>query len=400
MRVVSLEADLQRLRAQQETTPQIEHIPMAESQVQPKSPPEPEPEPPNQLGLEDGVNTGCFRILRHMRPHKVRQLLLDHDHFEHMQSEVRRLHDQLVRERLRKKGLADPGQAVISKDAPAFPKAIFEATATSSIAIVDVGAQDLVSEEHIYAPLQCAGATSVVGFEPLQDTGSALRRVDPNVVMLNHFVGSGGPAIFHVTQFDPASSLFKPNMELLSQFVALPGMYKIVSTNKVSTTGLDDVLEISDCDYLKIDVQGGELDVLKGARRLLENVITIHCEVEFAQVYQDQPLFAEIDTLLRSIGFELIDFINAGYNRYQALPGHSASGSRLLWAEAIYFKSPHLLAKQSAVKLLKAAYIAHVNHAMYDLAAHFLAEHDKATGASTLSRYSADYTGWVDRSFS
>jgi len=72
----------------------------------------------------------------------------------------------------------------------------------------------------------------------------------------------------------------------------------------------------------------------------------------------------------------------------------------LLWAEAIYFKSPHVLAKQSAEKLLKAAYIAHVNHAMYDLAAHFLAEHDKATGASTLSYYSADYAGWVNRTFS
>ncbi len=392
MRVASLEANL-RTPTQQGGSPQVGHIePMAKH--------EPQLVPPNQLGLEGGVNTGWFRILRHMLPRKVRQLLLEHDHFEQMQSEVCRLHDQLVHERLREKGLADAGQAVVNKDAPEFPKAIFEATATSKIAIVDVGAQVLVSEEHAYAPLQRAGVTSVVGFEPLPDSGSTPRRVDPSVVMLNHFVGAGGPAIFHVTQFDPASSLFKPNMELLSQFVALPIMCETVSTNEVQTTRLDDISEIGDCDYLKIDVQGGELDVLKGAQCLLENVIAVHCEVEFAPVYQDQPLFAEIDTLLRSIGFELIDLINAGYNRYQALPGHAASGSRLLWAEAIYFKSPHVLAKQSAEKLLKAAYIAHVNHAMYDLAAHFLAEHDKATGASMLSHYSADYAGWVNRTFS
>ena len=37
--------------------------------------------------------------------------------------------------------------------------------------------------------------------------------------------------------------------------------------------------------------------MLKGAQRLLENVIAIHCEVEFAPVYQDQPLFSETRTL-------------------------------------------------------------------------------------------------------
>lgn len=394
MRVANLEADVQA-QTQQGPTPQMEHTkcmvkPMLES----------ESHSSDQLGFEGGSKTSWFRVLRHMLPHKVRRLLLEHDRYERMKSEVGRLRDQLICERLREKGLADPGQTVFSKDAPEFPKVIFEATATSKIVIVDVGAQDLVSEEHMYAPLQRAGATYVVGFEPLPDSGSTPRRTDPSVVMLNHFVGDGGPAIFHVTQFDPASSLFKPNMEFLSQFVALPSMCKAVSSYEVQTTRLDDLFEIGDCDFLKIDVQGGELDVLKGAQRLLENVIVIHCEMEFAPVYQDQPLFAEVDTFLRSIGFELIDIVNAGYNRYQALPGDAASGSRLLWAEALYCKSPHLLAKLGAEKLLKAAYIAHVNHAMYDLAAHFLAEHDKVTGTSTLSQYSADYARWVDRSFS
>jgi FkbM family methyltransferase len=385
MRVAHLESGLQN-PIEQGLSPHVDIESMIKQQ--PKPPP---------LDQEGGLNIGWFRILRHMLPHKVRRLLVEHDHFERMQSEVSRLHDKLIRERLRKKGLADPGEAVVSKDAPEFPKTIFEATANSKIMIVDVGAQDLVSEEHVYTPLQRAGATSVVGFEPLPGLGSTPRRVDPSVVMLNHFVGAGGQATFHVTQFDPASSLFKPNMELLSQFVNLPPMYETVSTNEVQTTRLDDVTEIGECDYLKIDVQGGELDVLKGAQRLLENAIAIHCEVEFAPVYQDQPLFAEIDMLLQSLGFELIDLVNAGYNRYQALPGDFASGSRLLWAEALYFKTPHLLAKLGAEKLLKAAYFAHVNHAMYDLAARFLSEYDKLKKGSMLSIYSAEMTQWKKR---
>jgi FkbM family methyltransferase len=472
----------------------LEHI---ESKSEPQTPPDLVSQASDCVDMEGGSKTSWTRILRHSLPHKVRQLLLEHDRFEQTSSEanliraqliyerarsdqmaseiaflrgqlaqhdhldkisselaslraqliqndrldqisleVARLHDrlvkddhfdrmsseltglrdqlvhergrfdqevyslreQLIRERTRVKGIAEPGQASISKDVPKFPKLIFEAAAASKIAIVDVGAQDLVSEEHMYAPLQRAGATSVIGFEPLPDMG-ATRRIDPNVVMLNYFVGSGGPATFHVTEFDPASSLLEPNSEFLSQFVSLPVMCRTVSTDEVQTTRLDDVPEVGECDYLKIDVQGGELDVLKGAQRLLENVIAVHCEVEFAPLYRGQPLFAEIDMRLRSIGFELIDLTNAGYNRYQALPGYAGTGSRLLWAEAIYFKSPHLLAKQAAEKLLKAAYIAHVNHSMYDLAARFLAEFDKETKASTLSCYSAAHAEWAARAF-
>ncbi|QBR71734.1 hypothetical protein CU048_11110 [Beijerinckiaceae bacterium] len=387
LRVANLEAEL-RTQAQQAANPPGER---GESMAGIES------ELPNPLTSRPGSD--WFRILRHMLPYKVRRLLFEHDRREQIQSEVRGLRDQLVRERLRENGLVAAGQAVLAQDTPAFPKAVFEPTETSKIAIVDVGAQDLVSEEHMYTPLQRAGATSVVGFEPLPDTGSVPRRRDPNVAMLNHFVGAGGPAVFHVTRFDPASSLFKPNMELVSQFMSLPDMYETVSTQEVQTIRLDDVREIGDCDYLKIDVQGGELDVLKGATRLLDKIIAIHCEVEFAPVYRNQPLFAEIDTFLRSAGFDLIDLVNAGYNRYWALPGFATSGSRLLWAEAIYFKSPPALAKQGAEKLLKAAYIAHVNHAMYDVAAHYLAEHDKLTGASTLPQYSAEYTGWIERTF-
>jgi FkbM family methyltransferase len=61
-------------------------------------------------------------------------------------------------------------------------------------------------------------------------------------------------------------------MEFLSQFMALPIMCDVVSTQGVQTTRLS---EIGECDYLKIDVQGGELDVLKGAQRLLESIIAI-----------------------------------------------------------------------------------------------------------------------------
>jgi FkbM family methyltransferase len=342
---------------------------------------------------------GWLRILRHMLPYKVRQLLSEHDELEGMHGDVsqRRYAPIGSRQVELRNRIRAHGEIVADTDIPAFPAMIFRADAANRITIIDVGAQDLVSESHIYAPLQAAGATKIIGFEPLPDKDAAPRRADPSVEMLEHFVGSGGVATFHVTEFDPASSLFEPNQEFLSQFVFLSSMCRTVSSFAVKTTRLDDVSEITDCDYLKIDVQGGELDVLAGAQGLLKKAIVVHCEVEFGPVYKDQPLFADIDCFLRSEGFELIDLVNAGYNRYKALPGTAQTGSRLLWAEAIYFKSPSEMTQYNKTNLLKAAYIAHVNYCMFDLAAHYLDAFDSLVGSSLHRSYLAglsSFSGW------
>lgn len=341
--------------------------------------------------LPEPSDSSWSRVLRHMLPHKVRCLLSDHDALERVQHENVQLRQALAARRqaeLRRRIRAH-GEEIASGDLPRFPATIYTSEPGHEITIVDVGAQDLVSEGHVYAPLQAAGATTVIGFEPLPDNESAPRRADPDVKLLDCFVGSGEAATFHVTQFDPASSLLEPNSRFLSQFVALPDMCKTTSSFEVRTTRLDDVPEITACDYLKIDVQGGELDVLKGAQRLLQHTITVHCEVEFGPVYKDQPLFAEIDVFLRQHGFELLDLVNAGYNRYNAFPAAPDTGSRLLWAEAIYFKTSDELSMGNASDLLKAAYIAHVNYGMLDLAAHFLARYDEAAGSSLLPVYLA-----------
>lgn len=64
---------------------------------------------------------------------------------------------------------------------------------------------------------------------------------------------------------------------------------------------------------LKVDVQGGEMSVLKGAQNCLENFEIIILEVSFFEQYYNQPLFADYVTYLNSRGYVIIDFIQAGY---------------------------------------------------------------------------------------
>lgn len=319
------------------------------------------------------------------------------DYFNHIVQQYRlvveerdgllNLRDQFIRERQDlTRGEQDTGARPSTHSE--FPAELLDREGPCSVTIVDVGAQNLESEDHIYSPLVRANRTRVVGFEPLEAEAANRASSDPSILMLNHFIGDGSDRTFRVGKFSPTSSLLEPNQSFLAQFVALPEMCQIVSEEVVSTTRLDDVPEVRDCDFLKIDVQGGELDVLRGASTVLERAVVVHSEVEFCPVYKDQPLFSDVDLFLRARGFELIELMKRGYASYQDLP-RPLTSSRLMWADAVYFMSPDALSAVSPQKLIKAAYIAHENYGMYDLAARYLRSYDECTGADTKSVYGA-----------
>jgi FkbM family methyltransferase len=294
--------------------------------------------------------------------------------------------DEWFRERqslVRQKG---PAKQSSNSLAVTFPPELRDLYEPLSVCVIDVGAQNLASEDHVYSPLVGLRAAHVIGFEPLRDEANTRSASDPNIIMLNHFVGEGGRGMFRVGRFNPTSSLLEPNRAFLSQFVALPEMCEIVSEQLVDTTRLDDLPEVKDCDFLKVDVQGGELGVLRGARQLLEATVVVHSEVEFAPIYKDQPLFSDVDEFLRARGFELIDVMKTGYAAYDDLP-RPITSSRLMWADAVYFKSPESLSNFGPKKLMRAAYIAHVNYGMYDLAARYLRQLDEITGSETRKAY-------------
>jgi FkbM family methyltransferase len=84
-----------------------------------------------------------------------------------------------------------------------------------------------------------------------------------------------------------------------------------VATETVELTTLD-TLELSPTPtYLKIDVQGYEPQVLRGADRLLEHVIAIELEMSLVPLYDGQDLAAGVCVMLRDRGFVPVAFQTA-----------------------------------------------------------------------------------------
>lgn len=205
--------------------------------------------------------------------------------------------------------------------------------------LVDVGAMGGIEPEWR------AFRTSirVLGFEPDPREYAKLRQ-DPRSRYYPYALSDrdGRALDYHVTRKHGASSVFPPNAACLDRFPD-SDRFKTIMTFRLEPAKvrtLDSVLlaePAQDPDFLKLDTQGGEKAILEGGTRLLErSVSAVKVEVEFLPLYTGQPLFPEVDALLRARGFELIDLRRLYWKRkaYPAFPGKG----QLVHGDALYFK--------------------------------------------------------------
>jgi FkbM family methyltransferase len=104
-----------------------------------------------------------------------------------------------------------------------------------------------------------------------------------------------------------------------------------LKTIEVATDTIDDICSsngIDQIDILKIDVEGAESHVLKGAARMFgrKAIKAVFIEVYFTPAYEDMPLFGALDEQLKSLGFYI-------YGLYSLVRGHN---ERLSFGNALY----------------------------------------------------------------
>lgn len=237
--------------------------------------------------------------------------------------------------------------------------------------IVDIGAQTF--DDHVYSALTSHFATEIIGFDPLDDRLKERERKesDSRLTLLPFAIGDGSDHLLHINNEDATSSLFGLDHASNRNFNHLSTLFT-VDTRTVSTRCLDDVLPDQDVDFLKLDVQGAEVMALSGAARTLTRTAVVHCEVEFLPIYSGQPLFGDVDRLLRAAGFQFVDFPVLKRYRYEQSPEALWGDDHLIWADAVYFREtsdPTTLAAQ--------ALIAAVIYRKLSLADHLLRKGDQ-----------------------
>lgn len=159
-----------------------------------------------------------------------------------------------------------------------------------------------------------APSAIIHAFEPLPagaDRYAALFAGDKRTTLHRVALGENSrTAVFHVTDRADSSSLLKPGEGQKFAFGVSTS-----STIQVEVKPLDAVLKLVDLPrpvMVKIDVQGAELEVLRGIGDL-SNIDAIYVELSFVELYQGQPLLEDVQRYLDERGFELRGVFNQAF---------------------------------------------------------------------------------------
>jgi FkbM family methyltransferase len=168
--------------------------------------------------------------------------------------------------------------------------------------------------------LLCAGLypkARIFAFEPLPGPYAILALIaarHPRIRTHQAAIGpSAGPAQMHVMRPDDCSSLLAPTARQSAIFRG-SGHSGVATVALAPLDVFVTARELAPPSLLKLDVQGFELQALKGCAGLLDRFAAVYVECSFERLYADQALADEILAYLAERGFGLKGVYNAVYD--------------------------------------------------------------------------------------
>lgn len=239
-----------------------------------------------------------------------------------------------------------------------------------ALRIADVGANPINRPD--YADLLELGGCELWGFEPEPKAFAELQaNPRPGAHYLNVAVGRPGPARFHLHPQNGLGSLYPIRAESVA-YLGHPGWYRgDADSVEITLQSLDEMEELPPPDMLKIDIQGGELDVIRTGRAKLAQAVCIVPEVRFYRIYEGEPLWGPLDCELHDQGFRLhrIVFsksVMVANSQQRRLKG-KAMRNQLMDGDAIYIRDPETIAHWSATQVKHLALVSATVFDSFDL---------------------------------
>jgi FkbM family methyltransferase len=202
-----------------------------------------------------------------------------------------------------------------------------------------------------------------------------------------------GPLGISFTRKPMCSSHFTPNLPFLSRFPDV-ARFDVMGSTEIKCRTVDDLLASTgkQVDFIKLDLEGGELAVLEGAPRTLETCIGLHVEVCFQALRENQPLFGDIARFLHQRGLEFMDFVSLYRWGRDSFDG----GGQAIFGDALFLRAPESFMDLANGEFMTArrarVYLAILTiYERYDLALKFidlLGAQGRALSADHIERFS------------
>jgi FkbM family methyltransferase len=205
------------------------------------------------------------------------------------------------------------------------------------IVILDVGARGGFNTEWSVF----ADQIQIYGFEPDEEECRRLAEAAPaGVNYIPSALGrSSGMATLYEAKLAASTSLYETRPDYFNRLLNRDNG-RIVDKRSVFVRSLDEVLAergIGSVDFIKLDAEGAELDILEGGAACVggKTLLGVLAEMRFHEEINGSPPFAELDIFLRKYGFRLYDLQFTRQSRI-ALPYPGSADYRLSSGERFF----------------------------------------------------------------
>lgn len=260
--------------------------------------------------------------------------------------------------------------------------------------ILDVGARPVGEAEPFQSILSHFPGSRVVAIEVDPQLCAELNRnAQPGLCYYPNALGRAQETRrFYETAHPMCSSLYQPNERLLNRFNCLD-VAKLKAIDSIDTVSLDEFVRmhsIGPIDFIKVDVQGAELDVFVGGVRTLADTLAILSEVEFVPLYLDQPLFGDVSRFLAEQGIAFHKFLEISGRTLRPflINDDPTYMTQQLWGVALFLRDLSRIERLTSPQLLKMAVLANL-YKSPDVAGVCFLEYDRRAGTDLSPTYMA-----------
>ena len=255
------------------------------------------------------------------------------------------------------------------------------------IKICDIGASAIDKTKFI-DDLTKNTYSKLIGFEPNNSEFEKLDKNNTNKKYYNFAIGDGKNKILNICKAPGMSSFLEPEIKYLSKFHLFEKLSQIEKKIEVETKKLDDIED--EIDFLKIDVQGYESEIIKNGKNKIMNALVVQIETSPIPLYKKEKTFSYIISQLEELGFYLHMFNNINTRTFKPmlLENNPYKGlHHLFQLDCVLIKHFNEIEKLKQDQLIKLILILFYSFKSYDLVDYLISLLDKNYNTNFISEY-------------
>ena len=258
---------------------------------------------------------------------------------------------------------------------------------TSPIYICDIGASPIDKTDFI-DDLYNNSNSKIIGFEPNTEEYNKLEKINPKKNYYNYAIGDGSEKILNICRGAGMTSFLEPNINYLKNFSWFDTNSEIIKKEKVKTEKLDSLKE--KIDFLKIDVQGYESEIIKYGENKIRESLVVQIETSPIPLYKNEKTFSEVIGSIEKLGFSLHMFnkVNTKPFKPMKLNNNVFIGiNHLFQLDCVMIRNLDDICKFNKEDLIKMILIMFYSFKSYDLVDYLINIMDKKFNTNYIEKY-------------